>query len=101
MAKIMIKLVVIITTSKDKIVRNGRMKAASTIRMMTLIVGIVNCDWSTVGSRGMSNSLIREIIVYSPSTINAYSLLSHEWWVSLIKFMVGPTIYVREGSTHL
>ena len=61
MAKIMIKLVVIITTSKDKIVRNGRMKAASTIRMMTLIVGIVNCDWSTVGSRGMSqsNSLIR------------------------------------------
>ena len=37
------------------------MKAASTIRMMTLTVGIVNCDWSTVGSRGMSqsNSLIR------------------------------------------
>jgi len=26
--------------------------------------------------------------VYSQSTINAYSLLSHEWWVPLIKFMV-------------
>ena len=36
-----------------------------------------------------------EIIVYSRSTINAYSLLSHEWWVPLIKFMVGPTIHVR------
>ena len=34
-------------------------------------------------------------------TINAYSLLSHEWWVPLIKFIVGPTIYVREGSIHL
>ena len=42
-----------------------------------------------------------EIIVYSRSTINAYSLLSHEWCVPLIKFMVGPTIYVRGGSTHL
>ena len=31
------------------------------------------------------------------SIINAYSLLSHEWWVPLIKFMVGPSIYVREG----
>ena len=30
-----------------------------------------------------------EIIVYSQSTINAYSLLSHEWWVPLIKFMIG------------
>ena len=29
-----------------------------------------------------------EIIVYSRSTINTYSLLSHEWWVSLTKFMV-------------
>ena len=43
----------------------------------------------------------REIIVYSRSTINAYSFLSHEWWVLLIKFMVGPTIHVRGGSTHL
>ena len=32
-----------------------------------------------------------EIIVYSRSTINAYSLLSHKWWVPLIKFMVRPT----------
>ena len=45
--------------------------------------------------------LYREIIVYSRSTINAYSFLSHEWWVSLIKFMVGPTIHMRGGSTHL
>ena len=43
----------------------------------------------------------REIIVYSRSIINAYSLLSHEWWVPLIKFIVGPTIHVRGGSTHL
>ena len=43
----------------------------------------------------------REIIVYSRSTINACSLLSHEWWILLIKFMVGPTIHVRRGSTHL
>ena len=36
-----------------------------------------------------------KIIVYFQSTINAYSLLSHEWWVPLIKFMVRPTIHVR------
>ena len=42
-----------------------------------------------------------KIIVYSWSIINAYSLLSHEWWVPLIKFMVGPTIHVGEESTHL
>ena len=44
---------------------------------------------------------IQEIIVYSRSTINACSLLSHEWWVSLIKFMVGPTIHVRGGSAFM
>ena len=38
----------------------------------------------------------RKIIVYSWSTINAYSFLSHKWWVPLIKFMVKLTIYVRE-----
>ena len=43
----------------------------------------------------------REIIVYSQSTINAYSLLSHGWWVPLIKFMMGPTIHVRERSMYL
>ena len=43
----------------------------------------------------------KEIIVYSQSTINAYFLFSHEWWVTLIKFVVGPTIHVRGGSTHL
>ena len=42
-----------------------------------------------------------EIIVYSQNTINAYSLLLYEWWVPLIKFMVGPTIYVRGWSTYL
>ena len=42
-----------------------------------------------------------EIIVYFQSTINVYSLLSHEWWVSLIKFMMGPTIHVKEESMHL
>ena len=44
---------------------------------------------------------MREIIVYSQNTINVYSLLSHEWWVPLIKFMVGPIIHVKGGSTHL
>ena len=39
----------------------------------------------------------RKIIVYSWSTINVYSLISHEWWVSLIIFMVRLTIYVRWG----
>ena len=43
----------------------------------------------------------REIIAYSWSTINAYSLLSYEWWVPLIKFMVGHTIHIREENTHL
>ena len=33
--------------------------------------------------------------MYSQSTINACSLLSHEWWVPLIKFMVKPTIHLR------
>ena len=39
---------------------------------------------------------IRKIIVYSWSTINAYSLILHEWWVLLIKFMIKPTIHMRE-----
>ena len=26
---------------------------------------------------------------------------SHEWWVSLIKFMVRPAIYMRMQITHL
>ena len=42
-----------------------------------------------------------KIIKYSQNTINAYSILSHEWWVLLIKFMVRLTIHVRGGSTHL
>jgi len=39
---------------------------------------------------------LREIIVYSRNIINVYSvILSHEWLVLLIKFIVRPTIYVR------
>jgi hypothetical protein len=38
---------------------------------------------------------------YFGSTLNAYSLLSHKWWVPIIKFMVEPTTYVRRRSTHL
>ena len=41
------------------------------------------------------------IIEYSESTLNAYSLLSHKWWVPLITYMMGPTTYVREGNTYL
>ena len=41
---------------------------------------------------------IGKIILYSWSTINAYSLISHEWWVLLIKFMMKPTIYMREEA---
>ena len=43
----------------------------------------------------------RKIIVYSRSIINACSYLSHEWWVSLIKFMMGPTIHVRGPTIHV
>ena len=43
--------------------------------------------------------LLLSIIVYSRSIINTCSFLSHEWWVQLIKFMVGPTIHVR-GVEH-
>ena len=46
-------------------------------------------------------TLSRKIIVYSRNTINACSLLSHKWWVLLIKFMVRPTIHVRGESMHL
>ena len=49
----------------------------------------------------MSPCVKGEIILYSQSTINAYSLLSHKLWVPLIKFMVGPTIPVRGESMHL
>ena len=45
--------------------------------------------------------LLREIIVYFRSIINVYSLLSYEWWVPLIKFMMKPTIHVRGRSTYL
>ena len=45
--------------------------------------------------------ICREIIMYPRSIINAYYLLLHEWRVLLIKFMMGLTIYVRGGSTHL
>ena len=53
------------------------------------------------GKTFIVHSKYREIIVYSRSTINACYLLSHEWWVLLIKFMVEPTIHVRGENTHL
>ena len=49
----------------------------------------------------VNHCTFREIIVYYRNTINTYSLLSQEWWVPLIKFMVEPTIHVRGGTTHL
>ena len=33
--------------------------------------------------------------MYFRNIINVYSLFLHEWWISLIKFMVGSTIHVR------
>ena len=39
--------------------------------------------------------------LYSQNIINVYFLLSHEWWVPLIKFMVESTIHVRRGSMYL
>ena len=64
-------------------------------KILTIISGpnVESCLYFT--------SHLWEIIVYFRSTINACSLLSHEWWIPLIKFMVGPTIHVRGGSTHL
>ena len=41
------------------------------------------------------------IILYSGSTLNAYSLLSHKLWVPLIKFMIESTTFVKRGSKHL
>ena len=52
-------------------------------------------------SRLMNGLTKGEIIVYSRSIIKTYFLLSHEWWVPLIKFMMGPTIHVREEIMHL
>ena len=46
-------------------------------------------------------SYLWEIIVYSRSIINTYSLLLHEWWVLLIKFIMRPTIHMRWESMHL
>ena len=45
--------------------------------------------------------ILREIIVYSWNTINAYFLFLHEWWVTTNKFVVKPTIHVRGGTIHL
>ena len=41
------------------------------------------------------------IIEYSMITLNIYFFLSYKWWVSLIKYMMGPITYVRWGNTHL
>ena len=72
---------------------------------MYMRFGILGGFWRELDFEGILTervaSFLREIIVYSQSTINVCSLISHEWWVPLIKFMVGPTIHVRGGSTHL
>ena len=57
--------------------------------------------WKVLGNVNGCYWFKGEIIVYSRSTINAYSLISHEWWVPLIKFIVEPTIHVRGESIHL
>jgi hypothetical protein len=49
----------------------------------------------------MDGGYVHEIIEYFGNTLNAYSFLSHKWCISLIKYMVGSTIYVREENTHL
>ena len=43
------------------------------------------------------------IIQYSRNTIqlNAYSLISHEWRIPLIKFMVRLIIHVKRENTYL
>ena len=42
----------------------------------------------------------RVIILYSRSVLNVYFFLLQKSWISLIKFIVGPTTSVRGGSTH-
>jgi hypothetical protein len=37
---------------------------------------------------------LRVIILYSGSTLNAYSFLSQKLWVPFIKFIMGPTTSV-------
>ena len=49
----------------------------------------------------MISNKLRKIIKYFRSTINACFLISHEWWVPLIKFIVGLTIHVKGGSMYL
>jgi len=73
----------------------------SHIDYLIAIGNVLINQYSFVKLRRLSNYFQREIIVYSRSTRNAYSLLLHEWWVLLIKFMVEPIIYVRGKSTHL
>ena len=72
------------------------------LRNLTIKIDVASFQIQTLSLKSQNRLLLlQEIIVYFRSTINACSLLSHEWWVPLIKFMVGPTIYVRGGSTYL
>ena len=72
------------------------------LQNLTIKIDVASFQIQTLSLKSQNRLLLlQEIIVYSRNTINACSLLSHEWWVPLIKFMVGPTIYVRGGSKHL
>ena len=72
------------------------------LQNLTIKIDVASFQIQTLSLKSQNRLLLlQEIIVYFRSTINACSLLSHEWWVPLIKFMVGPTIYVRGGSTYL
>ena len=66
-----------------------------------LLTGQLTTKLNAESVKGLDQSDLGEIFVYSRSIINAYSLLSHKWWVPLINFMVGLTIHVREWTTYL
>ena len=72
------------------------------LQNLTIKIDVASFQIQTLSLKSQNRLLLlQEIIVYFRSTINACSIFSHEWWVPLIKFMVGPTIYVRGGSTYL
>ena len=61
-----------------------------------LLTGQLTTKLNAESVKGLDQSDLGKIFVYSRSIINTYSLLSHKWWVPLINFMVGLTIHVRE-----
>ena len=50
-----------------------------------------------ITSQTRSYTILREIIVYSRSTINTYFFFLHKWWIPLIKFMMGLTFMWKGG----